>query len=123
MVCLGRPGHFTFFKGCLPQILFGPFLNTLTHSFHYLKPKFLKNTLEVVHSQCRSFSRKIYLYLKNLPNGYFQYNYITTNFSNKYFSELLVLGAGRSINLSTKIKPSDSGRSKLLIGNYVFRNK
>ena len=31
MVCLGRPYHFKFFKGCLPQILFDPFLNTLSH--------------------------------------------------------------------------------------------
>ena len=30
MVCLGRPYHFHFFKGCLPQILLGPFLNTLS---------------------------------------------------------------------------------------------
>ena len=30
MVCLGRTYHFKFFKGCLPQILLGPFLNTLT---------------------------------------------------------------------------------------------
>ena len=27
--------HFKFFEGCLPQILFGPFLNTLTHLQHY----------------------------------------------------------------------------------------
>ena len=27
----GRPYHFKFFKGCLPQILLGPFLNTLAH--------------------------------------------------------------------------------------------
>ena len=27
MVCLGK-----FCKGCLPQILFGPFFNTLTHT-------------------------------------------------------------------------------------------
>ena len=26
-----RPCHFKVFKGCLPHILFGPFLNTLTH--------------------------------------------------------------------------------------------
>ena len=32
MVCLGRPYHFKFFKGCLPQILLGPFLNYLTYS-------------------------------------------------------------------------------------------
>ena len=30
-VCLGRPYHFKFFKGCFPEILLGPFLNTLTH--------------------------------------------------------------------------------------------
>ena len=29
MVCLNRPHHFKFFKGCLPQILLDPFLNTL----------------------------------------------------------------------------------------------
>ena len=32
MVCLGKY-HFKLFKGCLPQILVGPFLNTLTHLF------------------------------------------------------------------------------------------
>ena len=31
MVCLSRPHHFKFFKGCLPQISLGPFLNTLSH--------------------------------------------------------------------------------------------
>ena len=30
-VCLSKPYHFKFFKGCLPQILLGPFLNTLAH--------------------------------------------------------------------------------------------
>ena len=30
MVCLGRPYYFNFFIGCLPQILLGSFLNTLT---------------------------------------------------------------------------------------------
>ena len=29
IVCLSRPYHFKFFQGCLPQILLGPFLNTL----------------------------------------------------------------------------------------------
>ena len=28
---LSRPYHFKFFKGCLPQILLGPFLNSWTH--------------------------------------------------------------------------------------------
>ena len=28
---VSRPYHFKFFKGCLLQILLGPFLNTLSH--------------------------------------------------------------------------------------------
>ena len=31
LVCPSRRYHFSFFKGCLPQILLGPFLNTLPH--------------------------------------------------------------------------------------------
>ena len=34
MVCFSRPYHFKFFKGCLPQILRGPFLNTLSQIIH-----------------------------------------------------------------------------------------
>ena len=30
MLCLSRRYPFKFFKGCLPQILLGPFLNTLS---------------------------------------------------------------------------------------------
>ena len=33
MVCLRRPYHFKLFKGCLPQILLGLFLNTLPHLY------------------------------------------------------------------------------------------
>ena len=33
----GRPCHFKFFKGCFPQIILGPFLNTLTHIFNILQ--------------------------------------------------------------------------------------
>ena len=36
--CFGRPFHFKFFKGCLPQILFGLFLNTLTYIVLKLVP-------------------------------------------------------------------------------------
>ena len=35
MVCLGRPYRFKFFKGCLPQILLGLFLNTLTQMINF----------------------------------------------------------------------------------------
>ena len=37
-VCLSRPYYFKFFKGCLPHILLGPFLNTLTH-ICYVMPR------------------------------------------------------------------------------------
>ena len=30
MVSLGKPYQFNFLKGCVPQIILGPFLNTLT---------------------------------------------------------------------------------------------
>ena len=33
VVWLCRPYHFKFCKGCLPQILYGPFLNNLSHMF------------------------------------------------------------------------------------------
>ena len=33
MVCLRRPYRFKFFKGFLPQVLLGPFLNTLSQIF------------------------------------------------------------------------------------------
>ena len=33
MVYLSRPYIFNFFKGCLPQILLGPFLNFLSHLY------------------------------------------------------------------------------------------
>ena len=33
MVRLSRPYHFKFFKGCLPQILLDPLLNTLSQMF------------------------------------------------------------------------------------------
>ena len=40
MVCLGRPGDFKFFKGCLPQILLGQFFNALTRMLLILKSVF-----------------------------------------------------------------------------------
>ena len=41
MVCLGRPYYFNFFKGCLPQILLGVFLNTLTQMIFYINCKYI----------------------------------------------------------------------------------
>ena len=57
MVCLGRPFHFKFFKGCLPQILLGPFLNTLTYIF--ANP--MRLLKESKHSHVEFFSRTWYV--------------------------------------------------------------
>ena len=46
MVCLGRPYHFKLFKGYVPQILFGPFLNILTQTIFCIS--------FMVFSTCRS---------------------------------------------------------------------
>ena len=47
-VCLGRSYHFRWYKGCLPQILLGPFLNTLTKCFILkINSIEIRNTTEV----------------------------------------------------------------------------
>ena len=37
LICLCRPYPFRFFKGCLPQMLLGPFLNTLSQMMRLSK--------------------------------------------------------------------------------------
>ena len=60
MVCLGRPYHFEFFKGCLLQISHGPFLNTLTQKNIYVHREFISDSLNVI----REFlSHDTYCYL------------------------------------------------------------
>ena len=59
MVCLGRsslgrPYHFKFFKGCLPQILFGPSLNTFSQIFITIRKNF--QTKKWIQSFSSSYS-------------------------------------------------------------------
>ena len=49
MVC--RPYHFIFFKGYLPQILLGPFLNTLSHI------TITSNTYQLLKKRHKSFRK------------------------------------------------------------------
>ena len=59
-----RPYRFKFFKGCLPQIFLGPFLNTLSHIF-YKEISFKKLTRKL----CNLFTvypANIYLFKLNL---------------------------------------------------------
>ena len=41
---LGRPYPIKFFKGCLPQIFLGPFLNTLSQMLDFHRPFGVKHT-------------------------------------------------------------------------------
>ena len=50
-----RPYHCRFFKGCLPQILLGPFMNTLTQFF---SPLDMQNSKTPAHKIVRHFHQK-----------------------------------------------------------------
>ena len=53
-----RPCHFKIFKGCLPQISFGPFLNTLNNmciNFRFKYFKILKTSISNFHLNDRPF--------------------------------------------------------------------
>ena len=53
MVCSGRPYPFKFFKGCLPQILLGSLLNSLSRLYFNRVHQMLSTTksqLSVVRS-------------------------------------------------------------------------
>ena len=85
MVCLGRPHHFRFFKGSPPQILIGPFLNTLTHIlWHHHSPdrtsqiysrllvlKWGEEESYSVANNCNTFFGFIYLLINVMFKGMF----------------------------------------------------
>ena len=92
MVCLSRPYHFKFFKGCLRQILLGPFLNTLTHLFlnfiilmAFLLQTYIRNNFNWVS---KLFLRSMYLELwlqliqKNLLKMFLQSEFPKVSFWN-----------------------------------------
>ena len=71
-VCLSRPCHFNFFNGCLPQILVGPFLHTLTQLFIKFtlgnnNCKWSKTGMEK-QCTCHSFSIKFTKVIGNFKN-------------------------------------------------------
>ena len=63
MVCLSRPYHFNFFKGCLLETLLGPFLYTLTQNTDQTSliniSMFFKGTLI-----------QIYVHIKAIPSKF-----------------------------------------------------
>ena len=60
MVCLSRPYPFNFFKGCLPQVLLVPFLNTCSHILFVAK--ILKTNQGVFREfSCRNWINEVML--------------------------------------------------------------
>ena len=59
MVWLSRPYHFYFFKASLPQILLGPFLNTLSHIFLESNTRDLSAIGECVMFICEKNNKKV----------------------------------------------------------------
>ena len=66
MVWLSRPHHFKFFKDCLPQILRGPFLNTLTHMLHKKSVTWPFSWCMIFHFNTLSFPRVYAIVLEKL---------------------------------------------------------
>ena len=58
------------FKGCLPQILLGPFLNTFTHPFFILKYSLISLCFELFYYQYTLYkSLEVSLSLINIPKN------------------------------------------------------
>ena len=53
MVCLSKLHNFKFFKGCLPQILLGPFLNTYLLYIYSLHLFFTFNNIPFLNLQLK----------------------------------------------------------------------
>ena len=75
MVCLGRQYHFKFFKGCLAQILFGPFLNNLTHMIVKRVSIFLTSLNAIAelwryHTKLFHIKKKITKHLKRISSAF-----------------------------------------------------
>ena len=54
MVCLSKQYLFKFFEGCLPQLLLGPLLNTLSHIFPQLRKERSRD-----HQNCTEYAKWI----------------------------------------------------------------
>ena len=68
-ICLSRPYHFKFFKGCLPQILLDPLLNTLSHIIDAI-PLPLLLTLNWINAKNKNLTKanllKRHFFFRNL---------------------------------------------------------
>ena len=55
MVCLNRPYRFNLFKDCLPKIVPGPFLNSLSYLYIYSSCKAVWRTPKSILIACQKY--------------------------------------------------------------------
>ena len=69
--CLSIPYYLKFFKGCLPQILFGPFLNTLSQIDNTPKQigAISKELLNPLSANPKKWSNTLKQFVGNLPTN------------------------------------------------------
>ena len=65
VICVSRAYHFKFFKGCLPQILLGTFLNILTHMSNLTENKSFEHFFISFFVQQRQFAKITFLSIAN----------------------------------------------------------
>ena len=81
MVCLNRPYQLRFFKGCIPKILLGPFLNTLSQVFH--RKIALNIFIRLPEKQVHLF-RKIDGFQQQLHKKWYSVGKFSINFQNSF---------------------------------------
>ena len=87
LAAIGRPYPFKFFKGCLPQILLGPFLNTLSHikyktPYHGYDHRYMVNSTIYRHSKESKLGRGTVRISASVYDGELSSDSLRTKFVN-----------------------------------------
>ena len=108
MVCLSRRYHFKFFKGCLPQISRGPFLNTLPHVIFnkFIQPISSKHFLLTLWTRHKTL---VFCRFQGDQKGKLERNSLNSSLSFLTFLKgKIVLRRATSSCFSIYLKPMDS---------------
>ena len=88
-ICLSRPYSFKFLKGCLPQILLSPLLNTLSHIF-MLNSFFLQTITQATENQYQA-SKKMF----KVSNKITRKKYASSHLKNSYHMQTSITFANQ----------------------------
>ena len=128
MVCLSRRYHFKFFKGCLPQILLAPSLNTLTQ-MHTDTTYVLTAAICITFLNEQSLMKKVYLTQQGLQCFCFFKNCsiaVITYLLIRFNKTRSILGNTKNADIngvkeqSTRIQHNISGLVRMKISDNPF---